>query len=341
MSEHPTGRPTVMNLIGAHIDGRYVLESLLGEGGMGAVYRATDLQTQSAVAVKVLLEELGDDAEIRERFEREARALFGLSHPNILGVHDFGLVDGRPYLVMDLLEGGTLDELLEEQGTLSLAAARPLFRDLLEGLAFAHAQGAVHRDLKSENVHVGTKENPKVTILDFGLVKFTDDERWGAGHKLTMMGSVFGTPAYMSPEQCTGAQTDARSDVYAAGVILFEILTGEWPFMKETRLEMFKAQLMETPPNVSEYLSQPAPGLDEYVARCLEKLPEKRFANAGEMLAALPDGTGPIAAPAATPAPNAAMAPAPAAPSGMMKWIIAGGALVVLVLVLVAFLILR
>lgn len=329
-----------MNLIGAHIDGRYVLESLLGEGGMGAVYRATDLQTQSAVAVKVLLEELGDDAEIRERFEREARALFGLSHPNILGVHDFGLVDGRPYLVMDLLEGGTLDELLEEQETLSLAAARPLFRDLLEGLAYAHAQGAVHRDLKSENVHVGTKENPKVTILDFGLVKFTDDERWGSGHKLTMMGSVFGTPAYMSPEQCTGAQTDARSDVYAAGVILFEILTGEWPFMKETRLEMFKAQLMEPPPNVSEYLSQPAPGLDEYIARCLEKLPEKRFADAGEMLAALPDGTAPMAVPA--PIPSAPMTPVSAEPSsGMMKWIIAGGALVVLVLVVVAFLVLR
>lgn len=331
-----------MNLIGAHLDGRYVLESLLGEGGMGAVYRATDLQSQSAVAVKVLLEELGDDAEIRERFEREARALFGLSHPNILGVHDFGLVDGRPYLVMDLLEGGTLDELLEEQGNLSLAAARPLFRDLLEGLAYAHAQGAVHRDLKSENVHVGTKENPKVTILDFGLVKFTDDERWGSGHKLTMMGSVFGTPAYMSPEQCTGAQTDARSDVYAAGVILFEILSGEWPFMKETRLEMFKAQLMEPPPKVSEYLSQPAPGLDEYIARCLEKLPGKRFADAGEMLAALPDGTAPLAAPVPAAAPASVTAPPSAQPSsGMMRWVVAGGALVLLVLVVVAFLILR
>lgn len=341
MSEHPTGRPTVMNLIGAHLDGRYVLESLLGEGGMGAVYRATDVETQSAVAVKVLLEELGDQPEIRERFEREARALFGLSHPNILGVHDFGLVDGRPYLVMDLLEGGTLDALIEEDGPLSLAAARPLFRDLLEGLAFAHAQGAVHRDLKSENVHVGTKEDPKVTILDFGLVKFTDDERWGSGHKLTMMGSVFGTPAYMSPEQCTGAQTDARSDVYAAGVILFEILTGEWPFMKETRLEMFKAQLMEPPPNVSEFLSEPAPGLDEYIAQCLEKLPAKRFADAGEMLAALPDGSGPVAAPIVV-APQAPETSAPSAPpSDMLKWLAAGSVIVLIVLALVAFLIFR
>ncbi|MFT5354164.1 MAG: serine/threonine protein kinase [Polyangiales bacterium] len=342
MSEHETGRSTVMNLIGAHIDGRYVLESLLGEGGMGAVYRATDLETQGAVAIKVLLEELEDQPDIRERFEREARALFGLSHPNILAVHDFGLVDGRPYLVMDLLEGGTLDALVEES-PVSLADARPLFRDLLEGLAFAHAQGAVHRDLKSENVHVGTKENPKVIILDFGLVKFTDDERWGSGHKLTMMGSVFGTPAYMSPEQCTGAQTDARSDVYAAGVILFEMLTGEWPFMKETRLEMFKAQLMETPPNVSDYLDQPAPGLDEYIARCLEKLPSKRFADAGEMLAALPDGT---ALPAAPPMEMAVEAPAPspgpAPATHMRKWLIAGAAaLIVLVLAVIAFVLIR
>lgn len=322
-----------MNLIGAHIDGRYVLESLLGEGGMGAVYRATDLETQSAVAVKVLLEELGDQADIRERFEREARALFGLTHPNILAVHDFGLVDGRPYLVMDLLEGGTLDALLED-GALSVSETKVIFRKLLEGLAFAHAQGALHRDLKSENVHVGTKENPRVTILDFGLVKFTDDERWGSGQKLTMMGSVFGTPAYMSPEQCTGAQTDARTDVYAAGVILFEMLTGEWPFMKETRLEMFKAQLTESPPKVSAYLSQPVPELDAYIEQALEKLPSKRFADAAEMLSAFPDASS------SPTAPHAAInEPAPTALSQvptLAKWLIAGAA-TILVVAAIAF----
>lgn len=330
MSEHDTGRPTVMNLIGAHIDGRYVLESLLGEGGMGAVYRATDLETKQTVALKVLLEELGDQPEIRERFEREARALFGLSHPNILAVHDFGLVDGRPYLVMDLLEGGTLDALLED-GPLSVADARSLFRKILEGLAFAHAQGALHRDLKSENIHVGTKENPKVTILDFGLVKFTDDERWGSGQKLTMMGSVFGTPAYMSPEQCTGAQTDARSDVYAAGVILFEMLTGEWPFMKETRLDMFKAHLMEPPPKASDYLLEAVPDLDEYIAKALEKLPSKRFADATEMLAAMPSPSSPSAK--AAPSNSASASNSPQS-GGMLKWALAGGVALAIVLAL-------
>ncbi|MEM7609042.1 MAG: serine/threonine-protein kinase, partial [Myxococcota bacterium] len=173
-------RPTVMGLIGAVLDGRYRLLSLLGEGGMGAVYLAERTEDGASVAVKVLLEELGDHPETVQRFEREAKALFGLSHANILKVHDYGLVEGRPYLVMDRLDGASLDTFVED-GPLPPERALDIAEAVLDALAYAHDLGAVHRDLKTENVNVGADGH--VTVLDFGLVKFTDDDRWGKGAK--------------------------------------------------------------------------------------------------------------------------------------------------------------
>ena len=168
-----------MSLLGQVIDGRYTVKSVLGEGGMGAVYRA-EQPDGPEVAIKVLHEELTDQPELRERFEREARALFGLSHSNILGVHDFGIVNGNPYLAMELLEGQSLDKLIEETPP-SPEQALTLFRQVLRGLAFAHAQGVLHRDLKTENVYIAqTPSGPVAKLLDFGLVKFVDDERWGS-----------------------------------------------------------------------------------------------------------------------------------------------------------------
>lgn len=276
-------------MIGRVLDGRYRIVGHVGEGAMSVVYRAIGPNGEP-VAIKVLQRELGEDPENRERFEREARALFGLSHPNILDVHDFGLVDGSPYLVMELLEGGTLDTVLED-GPPPVELAIELGRQMLRGLAYAHAQGALHRDLKTENICVAREANgsPILKLLDFGLVKFVDAERWGQGEKLTVQGAVFGTPAYMSPEQASGAPVDIRTDVYSAGVILFELLTGIWPFMEESRLEMFRAHLTTPPPS----LRQARPELrfrtelETLVARALAKSPAERFPDAGAMLAAL------------------------------------------------------
>lgn len=286
-----------MNLIGAVLDERYQIQSLLGEGGMGAVYRAVQPEGPP-VAIKVLHEELGGAAELRERFEREARALFGLEHPHILHVIDFGITEGRPYLVMELLAGKSLDALIEEE-SLHPEQAFDLATQVLEGLAFAHQSGVLHRDLKTENVFVTHDANgrPIAKLLDFGLAKFTDDERWGSSAKLTVQGSIFGTPAYMPPEQCAGAPVDARGDVYAIGVILFELFTGEWPFMEDTRMKMFQAHFRKPVPRMSDTVEGATfrEELEAIVQKAMAKAADDRFQHAGEMLTALRQVPRPVA----------------------------------------------
>ncbi|MAC27439.1 MAG: hypothetical protein CMN31_03980 [Sandaracinus sp.] len=293
-----SGRPTVMSLIGAVIDGQYRILDLVGEGGMGAVFRAQQ-QDGSYCAIKVLHDELTDDPALKERFEREARALFGLQHPNILGVFDYGVVNGMPYLAMELLEGQSLSDLIEDSPP-DPELALDLALQVLEGLAFAHRSGVLHRDLKTENVFVARDAagRPVAKLLDFGLVKFVDDERWGSSKKLTVQGSVFGTPAYMAPEQCAGAPVDTRGDVYSAGVILFELFTGIWPFMEESRIAMFQAHLTKPPPRIGDvyegelvFRNQ----LEEVVQKALAKMADQRFQNADEMLAALKAVPRPVA----------------------------------------------
>lgn len=179
-------------LIGTELDGRYRLLEAIGEGAMGRVYRAERMDGTGQVAVKVLNEDCTREPDLRERFEREARALFGLTHPNILDVQDYGVIGGQqPYLVMEMLEGQSLDELVDER-TLDPAVALDLGRQVLAGLAYAHGLGVLHRDLKTENVFVVQTPDGRyyAKLLDFGLVKFVDDERWGEGRKLTVAGSV-------------------------------------------------------------------------------------------------------------------------------------------------------
>lgn len=324
------GRPTVMNLIGAVLDQRYRIISLIGEGGMGAVYKAEQADGPP-VAIKVLHEELGDQPELRERFEREARALFGLEHPNILQVSDFGIVDGNPYLAMELLEGQPMDKLTED-GPLDPDLAYELARQMLDALAFAHANGVLHRDLKSENIWVSRDHDgrPVAKILDFGLAKFTDDDRWGSSKKLTVQGSIMGTPAYMAPEQCAGAPVDARGDVYSSGVLIFEMFTGIWPFMEETRMLMFQAHFGKPVPALSqaaEHLSF-RPELDALIQKAMAKKVDDRFQNAGEMLSALVAIPKPVAVPAGQPFRTSSGVP-------KMVWI-AGALALALVLVLAA-----
>lgn len=326
------------DLVGQVIDGRYRIVSVLGAGGVGAVYRADQSGGGPQVALKMLHDEYGTDAESRERFQREARALNGLQHPNIVGVVDFGMTPEGPYLVMELLDGMPLDAFLEKEAP-SSALALQLARDVVAGLAYAHAQGVIHRDMKTENVYVARLADGtfRAKILDFGLAKFVDDERWGPAAKLTMTGAVFGTPAYMSPEQSTGQKVDMRSDVYSTGVVLFEALTGTWPYMGEDRMQMLRMHLVSPVPKLSEACEglEVRPELQAVVDRAMGKLPEHRFANAGEMLTALDAVPSPAAwkpgAPDALPAPQSmSYAQAQASRPSAAPWLILGLGVVVL-----------
>jgi serine/threonine protein kinase len=292
--------PPADPFLGRVLEGRYRIVAKIGEGGMAKVYEAARIDGGRNVAVKVLSSDLVADPEQKERFEREARALFGLAHPHLLTVHDFGVVDGLPFLVMEKLDGKALDKLLEGE-RLDAASALSIAKQILQGLGHAHAQGVLHRDLKADNVFVSRDPNggPRVKLLDFGLVKFVDDDRWGSAKALTTYGEIFGTPAYMSPEQCMGERVDARTDVYSMGVLLYELLTGVWPFMEETKVDMLRAHLQKPPPPLSA--SRPDlrydPRLDGIVQRAMAKKPEARFADANEMLAALEAIDGAVASP--------------------------------------------
>lgn len=275
-------------LLGRILDGKYRLEEKLGAGAMGAVYRATESNGQPC-AVKVMAHEAVADPALRERFEREARALFALRHPNVLEVRDFGIDNGLPFLVMELLKGRTLEDMVVEH-TPDPATGIELAKDVLRGLAFAHEKGVLHRDLKTENVFCQWDgQRWRAKLLDFGLVKFQDEDKWGSSRKLTMQGSVFGSPAYMSPEQATGTPMTARSDVYSAGVVLYEMITGAWPFEAESQVDMLRMHLMQAPPPMESKREalHVKPELTEIVRRALAKKPAERYADAREMLAAL------------------------------------------------------
>jgi serine/threonine-protein kinase len=283
--------------LGKVLEGRYRITDKIGEGGMALVYRAERLDGGPSVAVKVLSNDLVADPGQKERFEREARALFGLQHPNLLAVHDFGIADDLPFLVMERLEGMNLDKLLEQHPPDSETAVE-IARQILTGLAHAHAHGVLHRDIKAENVFIHYPEGRlEAKLLDFGLVKFVDDDRWGAGKQLTTFGEIFGTPAYMSPEQCTGSPVDARSDVYSMGILLYELLTGAWPFMEENKVDMLRAHMLKPVPPLGA--ARPdvrfRPELDAVVRRAMAKESKDRYADAREMLTSLESVPRPVA----------------------------------------------
>jgi eukaryotic-like serine/threonine-protein kinase len=278
--------------VGATID-RWRVIAPLGQGGIGKVYRAEAADGSGHgknVALKVLQSELAADDQSKERFQREARALNGLQHPNIVEVLDYGIAHGAPYLVMELLDGMPLDAYIEKHHPPPRLALE-LGKDVLSGLAFAHSLGVVHRDMKTENVFVvrAFDGRYRAKLLDFGLAKFVDEERWGTDKKLTAFGTVMGSPAYMPPEQALGGKADTRSDVYSSGVILFELLTGAWPFMAETQSEMLKLHLTAPVPPVSSIKPGiEVPGeIDAIISKALAKESPQRFANAQQMLEAL------------------------------------------------------
>ena len=258
--------------------GHFRIESQIGSGGMGHVYLAHDLRLDRRVALKFIHPDLAADPEARRRFEREARALAALDHPNIGAVYGVEEADGRLFMVLAWIEGQSLEAVLEP-GPLTPERARRLLPGIADGLSAAHQRGIVHRDVKSANVMVGAGDVAKV--VDFGIAQRTGDTR------LTQTGVYSGTPGFTAPEVFRGQPTDARSDVFSLGVVLYQALTGTVPFERDHAAAALHAVLNETPPPFARELPAEFRALEPVVLRCLEKDPAARFADAGELASAL------------------------------------------------------
>ncbi len=282
-------------LLGKIIDERYRIMRQLGEGGIGRVYVAEHVRLDRQVALKTLLTRYGSMPVLQERFSREAQALASLTHPNIVTVTDYGLCEGMPYIVMELLEGEDLAAMLARGEPIEPVRALQMMRQMVLALAYAHDKELVHRDLKPHNVFVrvlGPRDD-HVEVLDFGLARFLNDA-WKDAPKLTAQGALIGTPAYMAPEQASGEEVDARADVYAAGCVIFETLTGRRVFDGDNPGDMIRAHMLEPPRSLVE--ADPGlevdPALEAIVARALEKSRTRRFADGWALLDAL-DALGP------------------------------------------------
>ncbi|HSR99218.1 MAG TPA: serine/threonine-protein kinase, partial [Kofleriaceae bacterium] len=275
--------------IGSVLDGRYRIDAVLGTGGMGRVYRAEHTKIGKPVAIKVLHADLHRNREASQRFQREAIASGRLDHPNIVGVSDFGVLDGGTcYLVMEVLEGESLGDRLARERRIHWVEAIDILRGVLHGLRHAHDRGVVHRDIKPDNVYLARKDgDPVIKILDFGIAKLyagsADDPA------STRAGLTVGTPAYLSPEQACGGEITPKSDLYSATIVLYEMLAGRAPFEDKDPLAMLGAHVSRRPPMFVEV----APGLDiprpleDIVQRGLKKSAVDRIGTAADYLAML------------------------------------------------------
>lgn len=282
-------------LIGQLVADKFRVEELLGEGGMGRVYKAHQEGLARPIALKMLHRHTATRPGMKERFQREARAASMLQHPNSVVVYDFGQWEGQLFIAMEFLEGRDLGEIIDDDGALPLERARAIMDQLLSVLVAAHGQDLLHRDLKPDNIVV--LRDPRVAagdsasadyikVVDFGLARVMDPE---SDMRLTKDGGVSGTPAYMAPEQARGEELDARADLYAAGVIFYEMMTGLPPFDGDNSLDvMLKHQYSAAPSPARQAPNQRIPAaLDTACLRALEKRPEDRFASAAEFRQAL------------------------------------------------------
>jgi len=273
--------------------GPYEIKDLIGAGGMGEVYRARDARLARDVAVKVLPKSFAEDAERLKRFEREARAAGQLNHPNVMAIHDVGASGGLPYFVCELLEGPDLRSRLAK-GPIAPRKAIHYAIQIAKGLSAAHAKGIAHRDLKPENLIILSGDHLK--ILDFGLAKLLqterapgapDDATGGLHSSLTVSGTILGTASYMSPEQIREQPTDHRTDIFALGAILYEMLAGRRAFDGASHADRMSAILNSNPPDLPAEVEEAAPGVGAIIGHCLEKLPEDRFESARDLAFAL------------------------------------------------------
>jgi hypothetical protein len=269
-------------LIGQTLDGRYKIERVLGEGGMGIVYKAVHTTLGKPLAIKVLRPEVSKNEEIVQRFRQEAQSASQIGNPHIIDISDFGtLTDGSTYFVMEFLGGKSLMAALCED-SFSTARSLNVVRQLAGALGAAHDIGIVHRDLKPDNVQLIARGGQKdfVKVLDFGIAKVG-----GSTSKLTQAGQVFGTPHYMSPEQCAGTHVDQRTDIYAVGVMLYEMVCGKVPFDADNLMGILTKHLYENPiaPREQTPPAAIAPELEAIVLKCLQKKPEARYQSMAEL----------------------------------------------------------
>jgi serine/threonine-protein kinase len=266
-------------LVGVVLDGRYRIDALIATGGMSAVYRGLDLRLDRPVACKVMDSRYAGDQQFLTRFQREARAVARLKDPGLVAVYDQGLDGQHPFLVMELIEGGTLRELLRERGPMPPHAVAAVLAPVLGGLAEAHRAGLVHRDIKPENVLIS--DEGEVKIADFGLVRAV------AEAKITSTSVILGTAAYLSPEQVSTGDAGPRSDVYAVGILAYELLTGATPFTGDSALSIAYQRMDNDVPPPSAAIAGVPPLLDEFVSRATRRDPADRYADAQAMGVAL------------------------------------------------------
>lgn len=282
------------SLLGTTLAGKYRIDELLNEGGMGTVYRGTHVLMDKTVAIKVLRPSLAADEKIVARFSREARAASRISHPNALSVTDFGEDEsGHVFLVMEFLSGRTLKKVIRDEGPLPLPRVVDITRQIGDALNAAHQQGVVHRDLKSDNIMlVDTMGGNHAKVLDFGIAKINEPD--GAiDTNLTAPNLVIGTPQYMSPEQCSqDSEIDARSDIYSLGVILYEMLVGHVPFSGDSPTMVMMKHLQDPVPSVLEERNDLPPLVGRVVARAMAKVPDNRYQNVAELVEDLSIASG-------------------------------------------------
>ncbi|HVS81193.1 MAG TPA: serine/threonine-protein kinase [Pyrinomonadaceae bacterium] len=276
-------------LLGQTLAGKYLVETLIKRGGMGAVYRGKHVLMDKTVAIKVLRPALAVDDDIVARFSREAKAASRISHPHAVSVTDFGESEnGVVFLVMEYLDGRTLKEIIRSEGPLPLKRVVEIIRQVTGALDAAHGQGVVHRDLKSDNIMLSqTNGGDWAKVLDFGIAKIQQPANVKDAD-ITAPNLVVGTPQYMSPEQCSQTQPlDARSDVYSLGVIVYEMLAGRVPFTGESVTMIMMKQVQDTPPPILATRPDLPAAVDKVITQALAKHPADRFQTAGELFAAL------------------------------------------------------
>ncbi len=284
---------------GSVVADRYEVLSLLGEGGMGMVFKARDRQLDEVVALKVLRTDAAITPEMSRRFRAEIKLARKVTHKNVCRIHEYGQHGDLQYISMAYVDGVDLKHILREQGALSPDEAYAVAIAVAEGLQAVHDEGIVHRDLKTPNIMRDGRG--VVRLMDFGIAK-----QWEEGApSLTATGMIVGTPEYMSPEQCRGLKVDARSDLYALGIVVYELFTGRVPFRGDAAITTIIKHLQEAPPLEGPEATGIPPALIPILARCLAKTPEERYASAREVAAALSEArTGYVPSPAAAPGPN-------------------------------------